>query len=841
MKKTPILYWINFITTSKCNIMLKHNILLFFRNIKKYKSSFLINIIGLSAGLASALLIYLWVADELKIDQFHEKDSQLYQVMRNRNDNTSDINTKTSQSGLLAPALIDEFPEVEYAVPVRISNSGDDDGILSIGDKKIKAKGMIAGKDFFNVFSYPLIEGNKNKLLQGANDMVISDKLALKLFGTDKDILNKTIKFDNKKYDGEYNISGVFKKSGYRSSEDFDFLIINDKLLVSVADNWVSNNLNVYLILKENVDINQFNAKIKGFVRSKVQIDYEPEGIDWIGTLFLRPYSDKYLYGNYENGVQSGGRIDYVILFSIIGIIILIISCINFMNLATAKASSRMKEIGVKKVFGISRKTLIFQYLSESLLTALLSLPVAVLIVQLCLLPFNNITRKQLALSFDIDLILSFLGITILVGIISGSYPALYLSHFKPVVVLKGKITSHFGELIARKGLVIFQFMISFIFIVSVLVIYNQMNFLQSKHLGYNKENIINVKMEGKTMNKDLDVFLSGIKKIPGVINASDYSNDMIGNHGGTWGLSWEGKKDGQGIDFGILIAGYDFIETLGIKMAEGRSFSREYGSDAMRRPSTNKTDKNQVQNDSIRESNASSIIFNQAAITGMGLTNPIGQYVKAFGTEFKIVGVTENFHFESLYENIKPCFFILRPNNPNVMIKMMAGNEKETIARIEKYYLDYSQGIPFDFTFMDEDYEALYGAEQRVSTLSKYFALIAIIISCLGLFGLAAFTAEQRTKEIGIRKVLGASTIRLVNLLSMEFLKLVLIALLLAIPLSWYYLNEWLQDFAYRIDLSWSMFAISGFTTLIIAFLTISFRSIKTANSNPVNALRNE
>ncbi|TMU54575.1 ABC transporter permease [Flagellimonas algicola] len=798
--------------------MFRHSIKLFFRNIKKQKSTFVINIVGLSTGLACVLMIALWITDEISMDKFHEEGDQPYQVMRNRNDNTANIMTKESQSNLLAPTLAAEFPEIKHIVPVNFSD--DFNSILSTDEKSLKAKGITAGKDFFKVFSFPLIQGNKDRVLQGTNNVVISDIMAVKLYGETNNIIGRTINLDHDKYNGPYNISGVFKKSGYRSSEDFDFLLTNELFLSSVdseSDNWISNRVQVFLTLKENVNVNLFNSKIKGLVRSKMQLDYEPKGQDWIGTLFLRRYSSKYLYGHYENGIQSGGRINYVILFSIIGLIIMTIACINFMNLSTAKALGRTKEIGLKKVVGANRRTLIFQYLRESTYMALLSLPVALFIVSLCLPQFNEITNKDFTLDFGIGFILLVLGITLFTGIVSGSYPALYLSNFKPAVTLKGKLDTSFGEIWARKGLVIFQFILTIIFIVSVLVIYQQMDFLQSKYLGYDKDNIISFEKEGKGMIERMDTFLSEIKNVPGVVNASDYTTDMVGGYGGTWGVDWEGKGTNESIDFAILGGGYDFIKTLGIEIVDGRTFSREFNTD-----STN-------------------IIFNETAIKSMGLTDPIGKTIRVFGGERKIVGVTKDFHFEGLHENVKPCFIMISPENSKVMVKLRAGTERETLSRLEDFYKEYNQGVPFEFTFLDDNYQDIYTSEQLVATLSEYFTIIAIIISCLGLFGLSLHTAERRGKEISIRKVLGQTAAQVTIMLSGEFAKLILISTLISLPIAYLVTNNWLSNFAYHIPLKIWHFLGAGGMALLVAMLTVGSQAIRAANRNPVDCLKDE
>jgi len=789
--------------------MFRHNLLIIFRNFKRNKSSFLINLIGLSTGLACALLIYLWVNDELHVDKFHVKDKQLFQIMNNAINHDGRILTFEWTPGPLANALTEEMPEVEYAVPVQSSFSRKE-GILSVGDKYIKALEQYAGEDFFNVFSYHLIQGEKSKVLKDKNALVISDELATKLFHSTKNVIGKTVEWKKDKFSGTYLISGVFKSPPPNSTAQFDLLFTYQlcREIEPSVNSWQSGNPCTYVILKKGTNIDQFNEKITGLIGRKTN--------DKTSTLFTRRYSDKYLYGNYENGIQSGGRIVYVRLFSIIALFILVIACINFMNLSTAKASRRMKEVGVKKAVGANRNALMIQYLGESLLMTFLSLLIAILLVWLLLPQFNEITGKHLALNFNGNLILSVLGITLFTGLISGSYPAIYLSSFNPATILKGKMKTSISELLARKGLVIFQFIISIILIVSVLVVYKQITFIQSKNLGFDKDNIISFKKEGR-LEESLETFLYEVKNIPGVISASNYHPNLTINLTGTHWVNWQGKNPEDKVSFKYLFAGYDFIETLGIELKEGRSFSREFSTDD------------------------SKIIFNETAIKSMGLANPVGQTINLWGKNKQIVGVVKDFHFESLYENLKPCFLLFSPNEDNIIVKIKAGMERETIARLQKFYKAYNMGLPFDFKFLDDEYQAFYESENRVAVLSRYFAGIAIIISCLGLFGLAAFTAERRTKEIGVRKVLGSSVPRIMFLLSGDFTKIVLASMLISLPVSFFITNHWLDSFAYRIDLNLWYFFSAGILTLLIAWITVGVQAIKAALVNPVEALRYE
>ncbi len=486
------------------------------------------------------------------------------------------------------------------------------------------------------------------------------------------------------------------------------------------------------------------------------------------------------------------------------------------MNLSTAKASQRMNEIGIKKAIGASQNSIIFQFLGESILLTFCALGIALLLVVWFLPEFNQITGKQIQLAFSTNLISTILGITLVTGLLSGSYPALYLSRFRPLHLLQSKINTASNGILARKGLVIFQFAISILLIISVMVVYQQMTYIQAKNLGFNKDNVLIFGNEGK-LNENPNTFLQEIKKLPGVMETSTFWHNVVGDHGTTWGLKWEGKLPDEKIDFATLNVDYNWIELLNLTMAEGRTYQELFSTENEK------------------------IIFNETAIKTMGLKNPIGQTINLWGTDRQIIGVVKDFHFASLYEDIMPCFIQFSPNNSSSIVRIKAGEEQQTLLQIEKAYKAYNAGLPFTFSFLDEEYATLYAAEQRVTTLSQYFAAIAILISCLGLFGLATFTAAQRQKEISIRKVLGASVTNLWQLLSKDFIGLVVIASLIAMPLGYYLLNNWLTQFAYRADLSWWIFAATGFGTLLIALGTVSFQAIRAALVNPSGVLKGE
>lgn len=790
--------------------MFRHHLLLAVRSFKRHKSSFFINLIGLSTALAAGIAIYLWVLDEISYDRFHKNQSRLYQVMRNLTQESGEIQTFDGNSDLLAPALKEEMPEVEHVVSVSRAFA---DGILAVGDENYNATGKFVGKEFFQIFSYPLIIGSPITVFSDKYSIVISDVLANRLFGNTKDVLGKIIFWDQELYKGPYQVSGVFGSGGYNTSDKFDFLLNNQVYLDHAQPYWDNNNVQTYLTFKEGISVESFNAKIKNFVRNKFKALYGSEHLHFIANLFVRPYSDKYLFNHYQNGVQSGGRIDYLVLFSMVAGFILIIACVNFMNLSTAQASKRLKEVGVKKAVGVGRKTLIFQYLGESTIIAFISLLAAILMVFMLLPKFNQITGKDLSLSLDPGSIVGILMVTLLTGLISGSYPAIYLSGFRTSQVLKGKITTSLSELWMRRGLVVFQFTVSILLMVAVLVVYQQMDYIQSKNLGYVKDNVLIFRSDGK-MQDLTGSFLTAAKQIPGVVNASAMGNNL-GFPGGTGAVEWEGKTNR--VEFNVLEAGYDLLELLEITVGQGRSFSKDFSSDSTK------------------------LILNETAVQSMGLVDPVGKTIKLWHQKYQIIGIVKDFYFESLYESIKPCIIRLIPPAGNILIKVQRGVEKETVQRLEDHYHQYNPGVPFNFSFLDDEYNALYLAEQRVADLSYYFAGIAIILSCLGLFGLASFSTEKRLKEIGIRKVLGSSAFEIVQLLSRDFTKMVVTALLIGLPASYVLAKLWLDNFAYHIELEWWYFMMIGLSALLIAWLTVGLKTVRSAQINPVECLKEE
>lgn len=791
--------------------MFRHNLLITYRNFLRYKSPFFINLVGLSTGLTAVLLIYLWVYDEMSVDKFHEKDDRLFQVLRNIPNASGALETSESNSVLLPPAIEAEMPEVEYVVPARPTPPG----IVSADETHVKATGWFVGQDFFNAFSFRLIEGEKTQVLKDKYGVVISGELAMKLFGSLNNCIGKSIEWDLGPFGGTHIVSGIFEKPGKNSSAQFDFVVTFEMFLEKnrMDVTWNSNPILTYITLKPGANATTFNDKLGHLYQSK-----RPEDVQHLNAMFIQRYSDRYLYNHFENGKQAGGRIDYVLLFSIIAIFILVIACINFMNLSTARASRRLKEVGIKKAIGVMRRSLVFQHLGESTVMAILSLIVAVALVLLVLPQFNFITGKQLTALPDWDLMMGILVIVFFTGLVSGSYPAFYLSRFKPVEVLKGKLNTSFGELWIRKGLVVFQFSISLLLIIAVAIVYMQMNFVQSKNLGYAKDNFVSFERQGK-LNQSLESFLAEVKNIPGVVHASSVSENITNIKSTSSGHSWEGQLAGDAeIEFSGINVNFAFFETLGLDIKEGRQFSTNF------------------------DNEVTSIILNEAAIEAMGLSDPVGKWIELFGTKREIVGVVKNFHFQSLYEKIKPLFMVCSPQYTNtVVVKIQSGEERSTLARLETLYVQYNPGVPFEVKFIDDEYNALYFSEQRIAQLSKYFASIAILISCLGLFGLAAFTTERRTKEIGIRKILGCNEFMIIHLLSKDFTIMVLTAITVSLPVGYFIAKYWLGSFAYRIDLKWWYFAGAALLALLITWFTVGMQTVRAARINPASCLRNE
>ncbi|WP_212004374.1 ABC transporter permease [Chitinophaga sp. HK235] len=787
--------------------MLRNYLLVAWRNLLKHRLFTLLNLIGLSTGLACTLLICLWVKDEWSVDRFHEKSDRLFTVMENK-PHVEGIMTSAESPAQLADILPREMPEVEMAV-VSTPPSWFSKVNVSADGKNLKAAGMFAGADYFNLFSYPLLAGDKSKVLADNGNVVISESLAMRLFNTTHDLIGKTITWQIDQFRKPAVIAGVFKDVPGNSSVQFDFMLPFGafKALMHIGDNLEPGGpFTTWLLLKKGTDVAGFNSKLTRFLQ-------EHTG-NKARTSFVAPYAASYLYGTYENGRQSGGRISYVKLFSLIALFIIFIAAINFMNLSTARASNRMREVGVRKALGAGRLSLVLQYLGESLLLSAISLLLATALVWLLLEPFNTITGKQLRLEFSLSMLALFGGITLLTGLLAGSYPAFFLSGFRPVLVLKGKLVNSVSALWARKGLVVFQFSLSVMFIVAVLVVHRQLDFIRHRNLGYQKEHVVYFEAEGK-VPLNMDAFLAAVKDIPGVVNASSMVGNVFGEASVPINWKWQGRE--ENILFRPFLICHGMLETLGITLKEGPGFTGNYAADTSR------------------------IILNETAVAAMGLEHPVGKIIPFGGAMREVAGVVNDFNFQSLHSRVQPLFFQAEPRGGTVMVKMQTGMEPAVMKRLEAFYTSFNPGYAFEYRFLEDKYQSLYIAEKRVSMLSGYFSLMAVLISCLGLFGLAAYTAESRRREIGIRKVLGAGIGQVMVLLSKDLLWSVALAIGIGLPLAWWVTHQWLDNFAYRAAMGWEIFGMAGLATFMVTIMTVGMQTVRSAMTNPVTALKAE
>ncbi|MEZ0541385.1 ABC transporter permease [Fibrella arboris] len=790
--------------------MFRNYIKIAWRNIAKSKTFSFINVLGLALGMTCSLLILLWVNDERSINKFHVNGPRLYQVFENQKWTGNEVSTTTATPGPLAPALKAEIPEIDKTVKI----TWEEEHLLTVGSTAYKEKGRYASPDLFQLFTFPLSAGNPKTAITGATSIVISEKAALKFFGTTS-VLGRVIKLDNKE---NRQITGVMRDIPETSTLKFDFVLPlgpyetkNEWL-----NKWDNNGIRTFALLHSTANLDRVNAKILNMVQ---QHKKEVTTI----TTFLFPFEDTYLYSKFTNGQRDGGRIEYVRLFTIVAIFILVIACINFMNLATARSAKRAKEVGIRKVVGAERMYLIGQFVGEAALTAGMALVFAVVLVQLLLPAFNRLTEKQITIHYADPLYwLTLLGLALVTGIVSGSYPALFLSSLQPVHILKGtgpssRLRFNAGAVLFRQGLVVFQFALSLLLIIGTLIAGRQVDFIRTKNLGLDRENVVYMPLEGD-LPKQYESFKQALLQSPGIQDVSASGSDPMDIGNSTIAVEWTGKDPADKTLFTQMPVSYDFVNTMKIKLLDGRDFSKSIVTD-----STN-------------------YLINEEAARRMGMKSPVGQYLKFWAKPGKIIGLIKNFHLNSLRVAIEPLILRLDTTyNNTLLVRTRPGQTDKALASMRQLTKKYNPAYPFDYQFADDSFEKQYKSETLIGKLANYFAILAIFIACLGLFGLAMFTAEQRTKEIGVRKVLGASVPNIVALLSKDFLRLVLIAILLASPVAWYAMSQWLLDFKYRIEIDWRVFALAGTLAIAIALLTVSFQSIKAALMDPVKSLRSE
>ncbi|MCB0687823.1 MAG: ABC transporter permease [Saprospiraceae bacterium] len=790
--------------------MLRHSIKMAFRNFLRHKGSFGINIIGLATGLACALLIFLWVYDELQMDQFHEKNDRLYRVLEHQQYKDG-IMTTWSTPGLLAQTLAEEIPEVEYGATIMWPMKQT----LSVEDKNIKVNVYHAGEDFFRMFSFNLFAGKEADVLKEPSAIVISRSTAEKLFDSPEEALDKTIEFEHSKF---LKVTGVFEDVSKYSSLKFDvvtsyteFMQDNDWLR-----SWNSNSPPTFITLKQGSDPEAVDKKIANFVKDRA----ENSNV----TLFLKPFGESYLYGRYENGKLSGGRIEYVRLFSIIAIFILVIACINFMNLSTAGATRRSKEIGVKKVLGSRKNQLVQQFLVESFISTIVAMALGILLVVAVLPIFNQLSGK----GFEIGFLLSpkTIGLLIVlalsIGLLAGSYPAFFLSSIKPIAAMKNKLPGTGKSHGIRSTLVVVQFVISSTLILAIIIVSQQMYYIQNKNIGYSRDHRI-VLRESYLLGNNESVFKEQLLSDPRIENVTVSAFVPAGPTDNNMTSVWTDKNP-EGFRRTIVYRiDENYIPTMGMELMAGRNFYKNTGG------------------------GQDKVIVNEALVRALAIEgDPIGQTITrrtdndgGTGT-LTIVGVIRDFHFRSLHEPIAPLMMVNDPYG-GLIIKANTTDMAGLIQSINAKWQSFDIGEPFTYALLDELYNETYLSEQKMGGILRVFGLVTIFVACLGLFGLVTFTAEQRVKEIGIRKVLGASVAQIVSMLSKDLLRPVALSFVIAFPVGFYFMDKWLQGFAYRIEVQWWVFLVAGVGTLWVAFFTLSFKTVRAALANPVQSLRTE
>ncbi len=785
--------------------MFKNYFIVALRQLKQNAGFTLLNVFGLALGLTCSLLILLWIQDELSYDKFHKKYETVYQVLGNQ---TYDGKTFTfpSTPGLLAESLKAEVPEIKNTTRVDWGNRW----LFTKDEKPIFKNGNYVDLSFFDIFSFDFVYGNAKTAFPHDHSIVITKTMSENIFGTINPI-GKYIKVNNNE---DFLITAVIQDPPSNSSIKFDWLV-SYKLFEKENPwylQWTSNGMRTYAELKPDVDIDKLNQKIKLFVKNK---NKEASAMP-----LVLPMKDWRLKSNFKDGRQDGGRIGYVKLFGVIASLLIIIACINFMNLATARAQKRSKEVGVRKVMGAQRRSLIQQFIGESITMAFLAVLVACIFVLMALPFFNTLVEKQLSLHLnDPNQWFILFGLILFCGILSGSYPSVYLSSFKPVSLFKGLSGGRSSKVVlVRKGLVVTQFVFSIVLIIATIVVYKQIDHVKSRNLGFNMNNLLYMKQIGQ-INKKLDVIEQDLFNTGVVLNVAACNQRIVQAGNNTSGFDWPGKDQSKELLITTEWVSSDYINTAGMKLHSGRNFYKNSKADT------------------------STCIVNETFAKLIGNKNIINSNLSLYGTNYTIIGVIKDFIFNDMYKTPDPFVMFCQPQGTqNLFVRLNPTVDVEkAINKIETVFKKDNPGYPFEYKFLDEEYNNNFKNEMLVSKLSRLFAILTIVISCIGLFGLAAYTAERRTKEIGIRKVLGATVSNMISLLSKDFLKLVLLAIAIATPLAWYLMNKWLQDYSYRIEIKWWVFALAGASAIVIALLTVSFQAIKAALANPVKSLRTE
>lgn len=791
--------------------MLKNFLKTTFRTLAKNKTYSFLNIFGLATGIACAGLIFLWVEDEMHFDDVHVKKDRLYAVANNQ-DFDGKIFTFTGVQSQATPGPVAEA--IKTRVPGVINTgrvTGDERLLFSLGDKSVYETGHYIDSSIFSMLTFNFVEGNAATAFKQLNSVVITEKMAKHFFGDDKNIIGKTLKIQN---DQNYTVTGVVKEMPENSSVQFDWLApfqvyFNQNTWLT---SWRANSINTYVELAPNANISAVNKQLYGLIQKN-----EPKSNT---RMFLLGMNDWHLRSKFIDGKQAGGAIENVQLFSTIAWIILIIACINFMNLATARSEKRAKEVGVRKVMGARKATLILQFIGEAICMSAVAVVAGIIIITTVLPLFNSLVQKNLSLGLGNPVHIALLiGIAIISGVIAGSYPALYLSSFNPIYVFKGIKLKSGGASLVRKGLVVLQFTTSIVLIISTVIIYQQIQHVKNRDLGYNRTNLVTIPVNGNVL-KSYDAIKQSMLNTGAADNVALNSMNTLyrGNNGSVSNLQWDGKNPNLNVLVSFRSINPGFINTMGMHLAAGREFTNE-----------------------VADSN--NIMVTESFAKLMGKGSPVGRQISAGNTKLTIVGIVKDYVYDDMYGSPDPVLFLCNPQDASwVYVRLKANqNPKLALDKLAAVMKKFNPSYPFEYNFLDDQFNQLFSDEILIGTLSRIFAILAIVISCLGLFGLSAYTAERRTKEIGIRKVLGASVTGITGLLSKEFMLLVLVSAIIAFPLAWWKISSFLQGYAYRITISWWVFIAAGAAAMFIALFTISFQAVKAALMNPVKSLRTE
>lgn len=787
--------------------MFKNYLKVAFRNLWKNKGFSFINIVGLAIGMASAVLILLWMQNEISYDDFHEKKDRIYE-MWNQAEFSGAVHSWNTTPKVLAAAMQRDMPEVEHTV--RVDWAGQH--LFSVGDKRLMIRGSAVDSDFLQVFSFPMVEGDMNTALNDGHSIVVTQSLAKTLFGS-ADAMGKVVRIDNKE---NYQVTGVIKDLPNNTRFDFKYLVPwtfirregNDEV------NWGNNSTRTYVLLKEHASLASIAPKMLEYKKR-----YDSSEKHW--AMFLYPMNRWRLYSRFEGSAESGGRIVFVRLFGIVASFILLIACINFMNLSTARSERRAKEVGIRKVVGAPKGTLISQFIGESVLLSFLAAVLAIGIVALSLPGFNRLTEKHLYIPFgSIGFWVSAVVFILFTGLLAGSYPAFYLSSFQPVKVLKGTFKAANALVTPRKILVVLQFTFAIVLIICTIIVKQQIDHARERESGYDQGNLVYHFLTGD-LEKNYDLVRQELLRSGVATQVCKTSSPITDNYSDTWGFVWEGKDPNDKTDFLMVCADRSLAATMGLKVVKGRDFDPDH-----------------------YPTDSSGIILNERAVKAMHFKEPIGQGIVDDDIQFHVIGVVKDFIIESPYAPIGPMVVRGAHKGWFGVINMRLNSKNLTDDNLKKagaIFKRYNPEYPFEYHFVDEDYAQKFDEEKRTGTLAGLFAGLTVFISCLGLFGLATYTAENRVKEIGVRKVLGASVAGIAALLSKDFLQLVLLSFLFAAPVAWFAMYKWLQGYPYRVEIEWWVFALAAGLSVGIAVVTVSYQAVRAALANPARSLRSE